>query len=333
MRVDGLLKSAGRICVVRALEMETGREYPLQGRSVINATGVFSDHILRMDEPSDKPLLTTSQGIHLVVDKPFLRGNSALMVPKTDDGRVLFAIPWLDKVVLGTTDTPVAQASLEPRPLDSEVDFILEHAARYLDRPPTRSDVSSVFAGLRPLVNAGKSLPTSAISRDYTVSVSGSGLVTVTGGKWTTYRKMGEAAVDQAAAVAGLEKRACRTRQLRIHGWIENPDRSGPFGVYGADAPSLERLIKADPALGDRLHSRLPYLKAQVVWAARQEMGRTVEDVLARRTRALFLDADASLEAAPAVAELLARELGRQAGWQQVQIQAYSALAKGYRLT
>ncbi len=332
MRVLGFLKAAGWISGVRAADAETAKEFEIRGRVIINATGVFSHQILTMDEPGATALLRASQGVHLVFDQAFLPGESALMIPHTDDGRVLFAVPWLNRVIVGTTDTPVEEVSLEPRALDQEVEFLLQHARRYLARAPGRSDVLSVFAGLRPLVTPGKASRTAAISRDYLVIVSPSGLVTVTGGKWTTYRKMGEAAVDRAILVAGLEKRPSRTRALPIHGSMESLDPTDPLSIYGSDARAIRDLVTARPALGERLHSRFPYLKAQVLWAARQEMARSVEDVLARRMRALFLDARASVEAAPAVAHLLAAELGRGQGWEAAQIASYSELARGYLL-
>jgi glycerol-3-phosphate dehydrogenase len=255
------------------------------------------------------------------------------MVPGTDDGRVLFAIPWHNRVLVGTTDTPAQNASLEPRPLTTEVKYLLDHAARYLTRDPLPRDILSTAAGLRPLLNHGNGRRTSKLSRDFALIISPSGLVTITGGKWTTYRKMGEDTVEQAALVAGLEERESRSRNLRVHGWLKNVDRADPLHGYGSDARSIREIVRARPELGEPLHGRLPYVKAEVLWAARHEMARTVEDVLARRTRALLLDARASIEAAPPAAELLAAELGRDAAWQQEQVREYSALAKGYLLT
>ena len=330
LKVTGLLKANGFVHGLRAVDNETGREYEIKGRVVINATGVFTDSILQMDDPAARNLVAPSQGIHLVFDKEFLAGDSAIMVPKTDDGRVLFAVPWHGKVVVGTTDTPVAEPTLEPRALDEEIDFILKHAARYLTKDPKRADALSVFAGLRPLVKPADNRGTAAISRDHFLVVSPSGLVTITGGKWTTYRRMGEDTINQAAQVAGLDERESRTKNLRIHGWLENADRRDLLYVYGSDAPAIRQMIQDQPALGEKLHLRLPYVKAEVVWAARHEMARSVEDVLARRTRALLLDARASIEAAPTVAEIMAVELGRDEGWKQTQIKEYTSLAKGY---
>ena len=333
MKVTGLIKTAGMVRGLRTLDVESGKEYRIDGRVVINATGVFADHILRMDEPSGPNIIRPSQGVHLVLDKAFLPGDSAIMVPHTDDGRVLFAVPWHDRVIVGTTDTPLEEPSLEPRALDGEVEFILKHAGRYMDRDPKRSDVLSVFAGLRPLVTSANHHHTAAISRDHHLFVSRSGLVTITGGKWTTYRKMGEDAIDQAALVGGLEERPSRTRGLRVHGWLREVDRADPLHVYGSDAKSIREMITAQPTLGERLDARSPWVKAVVRWAARHEMARTVEDVLARRTRALLLDARGSIEAAPKAAELLAAELGKDIAWQEAQVRDYSALANGYLLS
>ncbi len=330
--VVALLKSGGMIQGVAARDLESGRTFEINARVVVNATGVFADGLIALDDPGARPLITPSQGIHLVLDKKFLPGESAIMVPQTEDGRVLFAVPWHDRVVVGTTDTPMAGAALEPVALDEEVDFVLQHAARYLTQDPQRADVLSVFAGLRPLVGSGQARSTAAISRDHFLVVSPSGLVTITGGKWTTYRKMAEDTVNQAMLVAGLNERECVTRRLRIHAWLKNVDRSDPLHVYGSDAVHLKKMMRADPALASPLHPNLPYTRAEVVWAVREEMARTVEDVLARRTRALLLDARASLAMAPAVARIMAAELGRDETWAADQVAAYRQLTRGYLL-
>ena len=329
--VEGLLKSAGRVAGVAARDAETGRAYEIPARVVINATGVFCDAVRRLDEPAATPLVSPSQGAHIVLDRSFQPGESAILVPQTDDGRVLFAVPWHGRVVVGTTDTPVAEPTASPRPLEEEIDFLLAHAARYLTRDPTRADILSCFAGLRPLVRTDGAASTAALSRDHTIVVSPAGLVTITGGKWTTYRLMGEDVVGRAAEAAGLQPRPSATRTMPLHGGAgRKVRRPEPWDVYGSDATPLRALAKEDAALGEPIHPRLPYVMAQVAWAARAEMARTVEDVLARRTRALLLDARASIEAAPRVADLLARELGRDAAWAKEQVEAYTALAAGY---
>lgn len=327
--VVGLLKTDdGEVHGVQAVDRESGAEHEIRARVVVNATGVFADRLRSMDEPGTRGVLAPSQGVHIVLEREFLPGDTAIMVPRTDDGRVLFAIPWLDKVVVGTTDTPITETVLEPRPFRHELDFLLEHAARYLTQDPTEADVQSTFAGLRPLVGGGET-DTASLSRDHTLLISGSGLVTITGGKWTTYRKMAEDTVDQAATLAGVEDRPCPTRELPIHGYHPNAAEFGSLAQYGSDAPAIRALIREEE-LGEPLHPRRPTVEAEVVWAARHEMARTVEDFLSRRTRTLLLDARASLEMAPRVAALLAAELGRDEAWQSEQVRGFHELARGY---
>lgn len=327
----GLLKDAdGYLSGVRALDTETGEELTLAARMVVNATGVFTDQVRRMADPAADPLMVTSQGIHLVFDRSFLKGDTALMVPRTSDGRVLFVIPWHGHAVAGTTDTPVDAPSLEPRPLQEEIEFILETAARYLTRPPSRKDVLAVYVGLRPLVKGeGK---TSTLSRDHVIHVDTSGLLTITGGKWTTYRHMAEDCVDHAITLGRLPDMGCVTKSLHIHGYAPaRSDEEDALAVYGADAEAIRALAR-DAVLAARLNPALPYVAAEVVWAAREEMARTVEDVLARRTRALFLNAAAAMEMAEPVANLLAAELGRDEAWIAGQVKAFCALAQQYRV-
>ena len=332
MSVTGLLKSADMVSGVVAKDLETGKTYEISGRVVVNATGVFVDDVIRMDAPETRPIVRPSQGIHIVLDKSFLPGDAAIMVPKTEDGRVLFAVPWNDKVIVGTTDTPVDDISPEPTPLPEEINFLLEHAARYLTKDPKKEDVLSVYAGLRPLVNTSEGKDTAQISRSHAILVSVSGLVTITGGKWTTYRKMGEDAVDKAAVIGGLEDRASRTKDLRIHGWLKNVDRQDPLYFYGSDIIAIKKMIERKPELKESLHDRLPIIKAQVMWAVKKEMARTVEDFLSRRTRALLLDARASIDMAPEVARLMGDKLDKSKAWQSEQVETYRALAHRYIL-
>ena len=333
-RVTGLLKADdGEVTGVVAEDGETGERIEARARVVINATGVWTDAVRRMDRPDARPMIQPSQGVHIVLDRSFLASDSAIMVPKTDDGRVLFAIPWHDAVVVGTTDTPIDAMPLEPQPFEEEVSFLLRHAARYLTADPTRADVRSVFVGIRPLVADPDAEGTSAISRDHTLHIAESGLVTITGGKWTTYRKMAEDTIDQAATLAGLEDRPSVTAHLPIHGAHPDAARFGDLALYGSDAPALLALLKDEPDLGEVLHPDRPTRAVQVVWAARHEMARTVEDVLSRRTRELLLDARAAILMAPRVAELLAAELGRDEAWQAEQVTQFTALARGYLLT
>ncbi|MCF6240653.1 MAG: glycerol-3-phosphate dehydrogenase/oxidase [Bacteroidales bacterium] len=333
-KVNGLLKDAdGMICGVKANNTEENTNYEIKAKVVINATGVFVDNILHMDNPEAPKMVRPSQGVHIILDKSFLQGNSAIMIPKTSDGRVLFAVPWHNKVVVGTTDTPLDDASLEPRALDEEIDFILKTAAQYLKKDPTKKDVLSIFAGLRPLAAPqGEDMSTKEISRSHKLVVSLSGLVTITGGKWTTYRKMAEDTINKAMLIAGLEARKCVTENMPIHGYVKNVDYNDHLYVYGSDRIKLMDLINKNSEMGEQLHPNLPFLKAEVLWAVRNEMARTVEDVLARRVRALFLDARASIEMAEKVAEIMANELGYDAKWKQNQIQEYTKLAKEYLL-
>lgn len=330
--VTGIFRENGLVAGVEAQDGESGHEFRIKGRVVVNAAGPFVDNVRRMIDPDARGLITPSQGVHLVLDGSFLPGDSAIMVPHTDDGRVLFAVPWHGRIIVGTTDTQVAAATLEPRPLPEEIEFLLTHASRYLTRHPAPADVLSVFAGIRPLVRSDNSIDTASLSRDHTLLVDSSGLVTIAGGKWTTYRKMGEDTVTAASQVAGLDDRPSVTASLHIHGWQEGVGAGDPWQVYGSDAPALERLLEENPTWREALHPALPYCKGEVVWAVRNEWARTVEDVLARRTRALQLDARASIAAAPAVAELMACELGKDRAWQESQVAGFCELARGYLL-
>jgi len=317
-----------------AHDEEASEDLSISAQIVVNATGVFTDEVRRMADAEAEPLMVTSQGIHLVFDRSFLKGDTALMVPRTSDGRVLFVIPWHDHAVAGTTDTPVEAPSMEPKALNEEIEFILDTAGRYLSRPPTRSDVLAVYVGLRPLVRSDGEGKTSALSRDHVIHVDTSGLLTITGGKWTTYRHMAEDCVDHAITLGRLRDEACTTKNLRIHGYRE-PSSEGengedPLAVYGADAQSIRALVKEQPKLAQRLHADLPYIAAEVVWAARAEMARSVEDVLARRTRALFLNAGAAMVMAEPVARLLATELERDEAWAATQVVKFRELAKQY---
>jgi len=332
MQVTGLTKtSGGLIDGVRVVNVENGIKYKVSGRVVINATGVFADNIISMDDPSAPAMIRPSQGIHIVLDKKFLKGDSAIMIPKTSDGRVLFAVPWHGKVIVGTTDTEISEPSLEPRALQEEIDFILDTAALYLEKDPTRSDVKSIFAGLRPLAAPQQEGEKSKeISRSHKVVVCQSGLVNILGGKWTTYRKMAEDTLDKALMVAGLKAKPCVTRDLRIHGYSEATNFEIPHYYYGSDRVYIADLAVQNAELGEKLHPDYEFIKAQVVYAVRNEMARTVEDFLARRIRILLLDTRASMEMVPVVAELMAKELDKDEKWVVDQIAAYNDLAMGY---
>lgn len=326
----GLMKSGGKTTGVLAKDVESGTEFEIPARAVINATGVFVDDLRRQDDSSAGEIVAVSQGVHIVLPHEFLPGDSAIMIPKTDDGRVLFAVPWHGRVVVGTTDTPLPGKSIEPTALPEERAFLMEHAARYLSRDPRPEDVLSIYAGLRPLVKHGDVKSTAALSRDHTIIVSDSGLITITGGKWTTYRKMAEDVVNRAEDTAHLTKRRCETETLQLHGWTHAAIPEAHLQVYGSEAAELRAMMQADASLAERLHPRLEFQKAEVLWHVRHEMARTVEDVLARRTRALLLDAKAALKAAPVVAEIMAKELGQDAAWQKKTVEEFESVARQY---
>lgn len=326
----GLIKEGGRTCGVLGRDAESGAEFEIRARCVINATGVFADGIRRMDDSGAPEIVTASQGVHIVLPREFLPGDSAIMIPRTDDGRVLFAVPWHGRVVVGTTDTPRDQISDEPRALPEEREFLMQHAARYLTRDPQPGDVLSIYAGLRPLVCRGDAKSTAVLSRDHTILISGSGLLTITGGKWTTYRKMAEDVVNRAEEVAQLENRQCKTESLRLHGATQDAGPTQRWNVYGTDSAAIGDLIRGDASLAQPIHPKLEYPKAEIVWHVREEMARTVEDVLARRTRALFLDAKAAIEAAPATAGIIAREIGRDEAWAARSTAEFRSMAAGY---
>ena len=333
VEVTGLTKDAqGFVDGIRARDIETGNEFRATAKVVINATGAFSDLLRLKAEPSATPMIVPSQGIHLVFESSFLQGESAVMVPHTSDGRVLFAIPWHGHTLVGTTDTPIAAATLEPVALEQEIEFILATAGQYLTKAPKREDVLSVFAGIRPLVRATGVASTAALSRDHVIHIDRSGLVTVCGGKWTTYRHMAEDCVDQAATLAQLPERPCVTHHLHIHGFCDTAKELDSLAVYGSDANEIRKLIETDAELAEPLHPALPYVKAEVIWAVRSEMARTVEDILARRTRALFLNARAALTMAPSVANLMASELGWDEATRNKQVAAFRDVASNYVL-
>ena len=327
-RVIELTRSKGnRLDGLAFRDEESGSLHRLRARCIVNATGPFCDSIRKLDRPDAQPLVAASQGIHLVLPKVFFPGDTALIVPKTRDGRVMFIIPWHDHVLLGTTDTPISNATEEPKALDEEIEFLLDTAAEYLQVKPLRRDCLSVFAGIRPLVTSTTGKSTASLSRDHTIEISPSGLLTITGGKWTTYRQMAEDCIDRAIASAGLAQCPSATHELRIHGC---PSSGSQYSYYGTDGPKIDHLIDERPELGERLHPDLNIRVVDVIWAVRNEWARTVEDVLARRNRALFLNARAAIEMAPTVAQWMALELNRDPSWQSAQVLAFELIAKHY---
>ena len=327
--VTGLEKQNDLITGLTATDTLTNTDYQLKARVVINATGVFSDQIFQLDQPESPAMIRPSQGVHLVLEKKFLKGPHAIMIPQTSDGRVLFAVPWHQHVVVGTTDTPIDTATAEPIPLEEEIDFILANAAAYMTQKPKRSDVKSVFAGLRPLAAQGDKNETKEVSRHHKVMVSTAGLVSVIGGKWTTYRKMAEDTIDTAIPVGGLPERKCNTERMPIHGYDFNSDWDNPLHVYGSD---IEKIIALNPNGNTSLATTFHITENQIQWAVEQEMAVTLEDVLARRVRGLFLDAKESLRIAPTVARLMAKFMNTNQQWETEQLRSFESLAQNYIL-
>jgi glycerol-3-phosphate dehydrogenase len=326
--VTGMNKENNMINGVQAKDELSGKTYSIEAKVVINATGVFSDEVIQMDQRDAKKRIVPSQGVHIVLDKRFLSGPHAIMVPHTSDGRVLFAVPWNGYVVVGTTDTQIKEALVEPIAQEEEIQFILDNAGMYMTTPPTRDDIKSVFSGLRPLAapeNDGSA--TKEISRHHKVIVSTSGLVSILGGKWTTYRKMAEDIINTAQSVGGLPERGCITHNLPVHGYDYNSDWTNPLHVYGVD---IDKIIKLEPEGNTSLSKEVHLTKNQVIWAVREEMAMTVEDVLARRTRVLFLNASESLILAPTVAAIMGKEMGKDSSWIATQIENYTTLTQNY---
>jgi glycerol-3-phosphate dehydrogenase len=322
----------GRLVGLKITDQETFTEYIIRAKSIINATGIFADEIIQLDEPGTKRMIRPSQGIHIVLDRDFLKSDHAMMIPRTSDGRVMFAVPWYNRIVIGTTDTIVDRVSPEPRALEDEIKFLLETTGQYLDKKPTKQDILSIFAGLRPLAAPqveGKS--TKDISRRHKINVSVSGLITIVGGKWTSYRRMAEDAVNEAINSGHVPWSKCITADLKIHGYDDQIKAgSNPYSTYGSDQPKLTTIENESQEFAGFLSESLQIKKSQIILAVREELARTVEDVLARRIRALFLDTRESIKIAPETARLMAKELGYGDDWINSQLRQFSELAAGY---
>lgn len=334
--------SSGEINGVVAEDRETGETHSIAARRVINAAGPFCDAVRMMDEPGAEKMLAASQGVHIVLPRRFFPGDIAMIVPKTSDGRVLFIIPWHNHAVVGTTDTAIETVSLEPKPQADEIEFLLETVKEYLVEAPTHSDVLSVFTGIRPLVKGDKSSRTASLSRDHTIRISDSGLITITGGKWTTVRKMAEDCVDRTLASTKksanpLTANPCQTETLHLHGYDPNSGSTNTVagsgrGHYGSDLGEIENLEREKVEWATPLHPELSITGAEVIWATRYEMARTVEDVLARRTRCLFLNSAAAIAISEDVAKLMASELNCDETWINEQVAAFAKLSEAYRI-
>lgn len=329
MKVTSFVKKAGKIIGLEATDAETTTTYKLFAPVIINATGVFTDNIRKLDDRISPNIITASQGIHIVLKRNFFPHDHAMIIPETDDGRIIFVIPWNGHTLVGTTDTWVKNIHLEPKPFRNEVRFLISHLSRYLNQEITDKDILSVFAGLRPLLASKDSKYTAKMTRGHSIFNSPSGLITITGGKWTAYRKMGEDTVNHAIALNRLPNLPSKTETLHLHGWLEYP-KNYLEHTYGSDASYIEKLCREQAFLKEKIHPDFEYIQAEVIWACRYEMARTLEDVLARRMRALFLNAHAALEAAPIVLELMAQELNKDESWKQNQLSQFQTIAKNY---
>ena len=336
VEATGFLKKQERLLGASVRDTLSGDTFEIRAKVVVNATGVFSDRLRKLDDPASTEMIEPAQGVHLVLDGSFQPGANAIMVPHTDDGRVLFVIPWHERALVGTTDTPMEQAELEPRALPEELEFILRNASRYMEKDPSIDDVLSVFAGQRPLVfPGGKSGDSKSVSRNHEIFVSRSGLVTISGGKWTTYRKMAEDTLSRVIEVGQFKPHKCITEDLLLHGAIprEELPQEDHLQFYGSEASQVMQIADSDASLKKKLHERLPYNGAEIAWGVRHEMAQNLEDALSRRTRALLLDARAASEAAEPAARIMAKELGHGEAWVQQQVAEFQQLATGYLAT
>ena len=318
-KATGFIKTNGEITGVECIDVLSEKKYTLKTKVVVNATGVFTNAIVQMDNELEHDLVSPSQGIHLVIDAKFFPSTDAMMIPKTDDGRVLFAVPWHDKVVLGTTDTPIEEISYEPKPLEEEIEFIIKHINRYCTSLITRADINAVYVGLRPLVKQKTKVSSALISREHHISVSSSGLITITGGKWTTYRKMAADAVENAAFIGNFNKEKCITAETKIGNELEKENR-------------IQEILKQNASLAEKIHANYSFTKAQIVYAVKYEMAICIEDILARRIRLLFLDARLAITLAPMVASIMAPYLQKDKNWEAAEVASFAQLAAQYIL-
>ena len=331
MSVTNILKKNDIIEGVELKDSLSGLKYVIRSKVVINATGVFSDKISKMDQPNSKNKIRPSQGVHIVLEKKFLKGDHAIMIPQTSDGRVLFAVPWNNFVIVGTTDIPMNIALDEPIAKREEIDFILKNASSYMSQKPKLKDIKSVFAGLRPLaVETNDSKETKEVSRHHKITVSTSGLISILGGKWTTYRKIGEDAVNTAIHVGGLKEKKSTTQNLPIHGYDINVNWNDHMHVYGSD---IKKIIEIDSKNAYKsLSEKFFITKNQIIWAIKNEMAMTIEDVLARRTRCLFLDANETEKISLKVAEIMAEYLEKDKKWIKLQLTKFKQTLKNYKV-
>ena len=335
-KVTAILKDKnGKNKGVKVIDKETNTVYKVKSKCIINATGIFTDKILKKNDPTHKKTIVPSRGVHVVFDKSFLKSDHAIMIPKTSDGRVLFIIPWHDKVIAGTTDTPIRKKTLDPVATKPEISFILNNVKRYLSNAPKKTDICSVFAGLRPLAAPKEDgTKTKEVSRSHKIIVSESKLISIVGGKWTTYRKMAEDVVNKSIQAHNYQPKKSNTKNLSIHGNVLEAAKLEEhyLSVYGSDVKALKELENSDVLYSQKIHVNFNFTVAQVIWAIRYEMARTVEDVLARRIRLLFLDAKAAIEASSFIAEIMAKELKKDNNWIKEQVVSFKKVAITYTI-
>ena len=328
--VDGLIKKNNEIVGLSFTDSINSKKYQVKSKVVINATGVFAEDIIRMDQPQIKKMIQPSQGVHIVLEKKFLKSKHAILIPQTSDGRVLFAVPWKNYVVVGTTDTQIKNASEEPKPLKEEIDFILKNASKYMTIKPKKDDIKSVFAGLRPLAATSDKKSTKEVSRSHKIDISPSGLISVLGGKWTTYRKISEDAIDTAISINKLKKKKCKTKKTKLFGYKKKVDFSDPMHVYGSLKKKVESLGGIDD---NKSLSTKFYISNNIIeWSIIHEMALTLEDILARRTRCVFLDSNESKLIAPSVAEKMADVLEKDQEWIDSELKNFNKLIKNYTI-
>lgn len=314
-------------------DMESDKEYQIKSKCIINATGISVDEILKMDNPEQPKTVKPRQGVHIVLDEKFLQTKHAMMIPSASDDRVLFAVPWYGKIIVGTSGVVRDYYSTNPSVLDKDVDFILETFGKYVTHKPERKDILSIFIGQRPVAaNIKEGEKPREISRNHRIRVSKNNLITITGGRWTTYRRMAEDTVDRAIRMGLLPKKVCKSRMFKLHGYKLNPNVKSHLHVYGSDMPYLKKMIDNESMMAAFLHADYKFTVAEVLWAIRKEMARTVEDVLARRVRLLIMDAKAAIETAPVVAQIMADEFGYKQAWIDQQVESFTAYAQKYLL-
>lgn len=336
VEVVSLNKAQGKVCGATVRDRFTGDTWEIVAKVVINATGPFTDEIRRLDDPQISPMLHVSSGTHIVLDAKFSPPDTGILIPKTEDGRVLFILPWLGHTLIGTTDNPT-ELSDNPQPIAADIDYILHHLQQYFTKAITPAEIRSAWSGLRPLVSNPQAANTAKLSRDHVISVSESGLLTITGGKWTTYRKMALDTVDAALQIGNLEcDRPSQTENFKLVGAADyQPDGDLQLQkTYGLDTDVAAYLHHAygdraalianltQQGYGQRLVAHYPYLEAEVIYTAQYESACSAIDVLARRTRLSFLDQQAALTALPRVVQLLGDALGWETARQQTELDA-----------